>query len=42
MPETKLQVLQLRPGVNREGTSYAGEGIMTIDRETSTAIINKN
>ena len=26
MPETKLQVLQLRPGVNREGTSYAGEG----------------
>lgn len=26
MPEQKLQVLQLRPGVNREGTSYAGEG----------------
>lgn len=26
MAETKLQVLQLRPGVNREGTSYAGEG----------------
>ena len=26
MPETKLQLLQLRPGVNREGTSYAGEG----------------
>ena len=26
MPETKLQVLQLRPGCNREGTSYAGEG----------------
>ena len=26
MPENKLQVLQLRPGVNREGTSYAGEG----------------
>ena len=26
MPETKLQVLQFRPGVNREGTSYSGEG----------------
>jgi len=26
MAENKLQVLQLRPGVNREGTSYAGEG----------------
>lgn len=26
MAEQKLQVLQLRPGVNREGTSYAGEG----------------
>lgn len=26
MPDTKLQVLQLRPGVNREGTSYSGEG----------------
>jgi hypothetical protein len=26
MPENKLQVLALRPGVNREGTSYAGEG----------------
>lgn len=26
MPEQKLQLLQLRPGVNREGTSYAGEG----------------
>jgi len=26
VPEQKLQVLQLRPGVNREGTSYAGEG----------------
>lgn len=26
MPETKLQTIQLRPGVNREGTSYAGEG----------------
>lgn len=26
MPEQRLQVLQLRPGVNREGTSYAGEG----------------
>lgn len=26
MPETKLQVLNLRPGCNREGTSYSGEG----------------
>lgn len=26
MPEQKLQVLQFRPGVNREGTSYSGEG----------------
>jgi hypothetical protein len=26
MPENRLQVLALRPGVNREGTSYAGEG----------------
>lgn len=26
MVDQKLQVLQLRPGVNREGTSYAGEG----------------
>lgn len=26
MPETRLQVLNLRPGVNREGTSYAAEG----------------
>lgn len=26
MPENTLQVLQLRPGVNREGTSYSGEG----------------
>ena len=26
MPNQSLQVLQLRPGVNREGTSYAGEG----------------
>jgi len=26
MPENSLQVLQLRPGVNREGTSYSGEG----------------
>ena len=26
MVEQKLQVLQLRPGLNREGTSYAGEG----------------
>lgn len=26
MAQQQLQVLQLRPGVNREGTSYAGEG----------------
>jgi len=26
MAEQKLQVLQFRPGVNREGTSYSGEG----------------
>ena len=26
MPENRLQVLNLRPGINREGTSYAGEG----------------
>ena len=26
MPQEKLQVLQFRPGVNREGTSYSGEG----------------
>lgn len=26
MPQTQLQVLQLRPGINREGTSYSGEG----------------
>ena len=26
MVENKLQVLQFRPGVNREGTSYSGEG----------------
>jgi hypothetical protein len=26
MAENKLQVLQFRPGVNREGTSYSGEG----------------
>lgn len=26
MPDNQLQVLQLRPGVNKEGTSYSGEG----------------
>lgn len=26
MPENQLQVIQLRPGINREGTSYSGEG----------------
>lgn len=26
MAQQQLQVLQLRPGCNREGTSYSGEG----------------
>ena len=26
MPDNTLQLIQLRPGVNREGTSYSGEG----------------